>query len=58
MSMTYYTVKEAAQILHTSESYVRNRIKDKSIKASKLGRAYIIEDAALKAFIESMEKNE
>lgn len=50
---TYYTVKDAADVLHMSVRQLREYIKQGRIEASKVGRAYLIEDKSLEAFIEA-----
>lgn len=48
-----YNLKEAESILHVKSAAIRNYIKSGKLKASKIGRGWIINEADLKAFIKS-----
>lgn len=50
---TYYTTEDAAEVLHMSVRQIREYIKQGRIKASKVGRAYLISEENLKGFVES-----
>lgn len=52
-----YSVDETAKILQVSEESIRRYIKSGSLRASKLGKAYRIQEKDLQAFLESRIKN-
>lgn len=51
-----YSVSETAKILQVSEESIRRYIKSGSLRASKLGKAYRIQEKDLQAFLESRIK--
>jgi excisionase family DNA binding protein len=53
--MKLYTTKEIGEILNLSVRRVRELILDKSIKASAIGRSYLIRDEDLNDFINSRQ---
>ena len=50
-----YTLQEAADILKVSRQSVYNFVKDKRLKAAKVGREYRVTKEDLKEFIESQK---
>lgn len=47
-----YTVKEAEDILHVKSKAIRGYIKSGKLKASKVGRGFIIKSENIEKFIE------
>lgn len=52
----YHTAKEAANLLRVDIRKVREYIKEGRLEASKVGRAYLIKDEDLAAFVESCKE--
>lgn len=50
------TVKEAAEYLKLHEVVVRNYIRSGKIRASTIGRKYLITETAIKEFLTAMEE--
>jgi len=50
-----YTLQEAADILKVSRQSVYNFVRDKRLKAAKVGREYRVTKEDLKEFIESQK---
>lgn len=48
-----YTLKEAENILHVKSAAIRSYIKAGRLKASKIGRGWIIKESDLMAFIKN-----
>lgn len=51
--MKVYGTKELADLLGVTERTIYNYIKDKELVASKIGRKWIIQEADVKAFLDS-----
>ena len=54
-SLKVYELKEVCELLKINLRVLRRYIKDGEIKASKIGRKYIITEANLKEFLEKNE---
>lgn len=54
-SLKVYELKEVCELLKINLRVLRRYIKDGEIKASKIGRKYIITEASLKDFLERNE---
>lgn len=54
-SLKVYELKEVCELLKINLRVLRRYIKDGKIKASKIGRKYIITEAHLKEFLEKNE---
>lgn len=52
---TYYTLKEASEVVHIGVRTLREYVKDGKIKASKVGRSYLVGETELDRFIKSRE---
>lgn len=52
LKQAFYTPQEAADILKVNVETIRRRIKDKTLKANKMGNRYRISQEDLQAFIE------
>lgn len=48
-----YTVEETAELLRVSTRTVRNYIKDGKLRASKLGKQYVIRESDINALLET-----
>lgn len=51
-----YTIEECSEILKVTKRTIYKYIKEGSLRASKVGRDWRITDAALRAFLESLEQ--
>ena len=56
-SLKVYELKEVCELLKINLRVLRRYIKDGEIKASKIGRKYIITETHLKEFLERNEVN-
>ena len=52
LKQAFYTPQEADDILKVNVETIRRRIKDKTLKANKMGNRYRISQEDLQAFIE------
>lgn len=48
----FYTVPESAILLNTGEPIIRKHIREKLLRAEKIGRSSIISETELKSYIE------
>lgn len=51
-----YTIEECSEILKVTKRTIYKYVKEGSLRASKVGRDWRITDAALRAFLESLEQ--
>ena len=51
-----YTVEECAEILKVTKRTIYKYVNEGSLRASKVGRDWRITDAAIQAFLESLEQ--
>lgn len=56
MTIKVYTVEEVAKMVGSTDRTIRNYIKNKRIKAVKVGNKYIISEDNLKLFINGESK--
>ena len=51
-----YTVEECSEILKVTKRTIYKYVKEGSLRASNVGRDWRITDAAIRAFLESLEQ--
>lgn len=53
--MKYYTLKEASEIMKVCIQTLRRYIASGKLKASKIGKAYLLDEEDIKSFIASQK---